>query len=896
MQPSLGSNPPTNAPSGWKSAIKSIRTVPAGDWNSPLVTQRAGVVVHAADAPNVSALVNPAAVDEHFRGFLQITIGGLPTGAAVRLEKFQVNNTSGIIDNTSILEQSVLLTDGVSNSIGGIANSNVPADSTGPDGTINAQISFLDDSVPNTVAEYVFRFSSPTGAFAPMTARFTVTDAPDAQKFIGTVTANGAPVPYAHVVLLDTGGGGYDFVAATVTDAAGHYQLGAEPGDYDLVTVKHGFVGAFGNGVEQELSAGADKSVDLSMAPGTRTISGQIRDHATGQGLPGVQVIFRSPNGSFTVEYTDASGNFSTAVTPGDWDLEVERNAVNQLGYLAPLQPKSVDTSTDNVSNVAIALPRATALLYGKVTDSEGPPLVEAELDAVNEDFEFEAYTVTDSSGNYVIAVNSGVWFIAPTAGALQERAYVSPEPEALFVADGQATAIHFAVLKSDARLSGTLVDEGGAPVPEVTFRAQEISGSGRFSTFATEEPDGTFDIALTSGTWRVHPDIDEASDTDLIFIVPSNFTLSPNQIIAGVNLRVQQPTRHILVQVHDDAGDPYEGAQIEIVLQIAGEIYLAYAATDENGEASVPAFDGTWQLFVDGPELEADGFRTVPAQQVVVNGSDPTVTLQLELLPETGNTLVNLASRGLVQTGDNAMIGGFIITGHAPKKVLLRAIGPSLANFGVSGALADPTLTLFDSTAVQIAFNDNWVNDPARQAITDTGIPPSNDKESAILRTLAPGAYTARVAGAGNTTGVALVEIYDLESQLSSRLGNIATRGRVRGGDEVLIGGYIVGGFEPQRLVIRAIGPSLTPFGVTDALADPFLAIHNGQGTLIQSNDNWETTQRQALIDSNLAPTNAQEAAVLTELQPGNYTAVLSGAGNGIGLGVVEIYNITPE
>ena len=854
-----------------------------------------GVVVHAADATDVSALVNPAVVDKNFRGFLQLTITGIPTGSSVRVEKFQVNNSSGVIDNTAILEQSVLLTDGVSNQIGGIANSNVPADSTGPDGTISAQISFLDDSVPNTVAEYVFRVSSPTSAFAPMTAKFTVTDALESQKFTGTVMANGAPVPYAHVVLLDTGGGGYDFVAAIVADAAGHYALGANPGAYDLVTVKHGFVGAFGKGVGQELTAGVDKSVDLTMVTATRTISGQVRDGATSQGLPGLQVVLRSQStGTFTVEYTDASGNFSAAVAPGNWDIEVERNAVNQLGYLAPSQPKSVDTSAGNVSAVAISLPKATALVYGKVTDSDGAPLGETEMDAASEDSEFQGFTVTDASGNYVIAVNGGVWFVDPTAGALQENGYLSPDPATPFLQNAQAKRIDFSVAKANAHLSGTLRDNVSAPVPDTTFRAEETSGTGRFTTFATQEPDGGFNIGLTSGTWKLRPDFDDATDSNLIFVVPADFTLSTNQTIAGIDLRVQEPTRHIAVHVNDNAGDPYEGARVEIVLQNGGNTYLAYAATDENGDASVPAIDGNWQLFVQGPELKADGFREVPPQQIIVNGSDPTVTLQLELLPATGNTLANLAARGLVQTGDNVLIGGFIVTGNAPKKVLLRAIGPSLSNSGVSGALADPTLTIFDSNSVQIGFNDNWVNDPNRQDVIDTGIPPTNDKEAALVRTLAPGNYTAKLAGAGNTTGVALLEIYDLESQLSSRLANIATRGRVNGGDQVLIGGYIVGGYKPETLVIRAIGPSLSAFGVSGALADPFLTIYNGQGTPISSNDNWESTQKQALIDSHLAPTNSKEAAILTDLQPGNYTAVVSGVSNGTGIGVVEVYNLT--
>jgi hypothetical protein len=888
---------PTPGPNGQSSSKKTASAFTANDWNSPLTIQRAGVVVHSPGSPNVAALVNPAAVDQNFRGFLQLTISGLPPGASVRVEKFQVNNSTGTIDGTAILEQSFLLTDGVSNIVGGVSNSNVPADSTGADGTISAQISFLDDSVPNTVAEYVFRFSSPTNAFASMTARFTVSDAPEAQKFTGTVLANGAPVPYAHVVLLDAGGGGYDFVAATVADGVGHYELGANPGGYDLVTVKHGFVGAFGKGVGQQLAAGVDKSVDLTMTPGTRTISGQVGDRATSQGLPGLQVVLRSPStGTFTVEYTDASGNFSAVVTPGDWDIEVERNAVNQLGYLAPSQPKSVDASTGDVGNVAIGLPKATALLYGKVTDSSGAPLSDTDMDAASEDSEFQAFTATDSSGNYVIAVNGGVWFVSPTAGTLQEAGYVAPDPATPFLQDAQAKPINFAVSPVNAHLSGTLRDEAGTPVPDTTFRAEEISGSGRFTTFATEDPDGTFNIGLTNGTWRLRPDFDEAADSDLVFIVPADFTLNSNQTVAGIDLRVQEPARHIAVHINDDNGNAYEGARIEIVLQSGGKTYRAYAATDENGDARVPALDGSWQLFIQGPELKADGFRDVSPQQVVINGSDPTVSLQLELLPATGNTLANLASRGLVQTADNVLIGGFIVTGNAPKKVLVRALGPSLSQFGVSGALADPTLTIFDSNSVQVGFNDNWVNDPNRQDVIDTGLAPTNDKESALVRTLAPGAYTAKVAGAGNSTGVALVELFDLESQSSSHLGNISTRSRVNGGDQVLIGGFIVGGYKPETVVIRGIGPSLTAFGVAEALADPFLSVHNSQGAAIASNDDWETTQKQALIDSHLAPADPKEAAILTDLQPGNYTAVISGVNNGTGLGVVEVYNVTPQ
>ena len=280
--------------------------------------------------------------------------------------------------------------------------------------------------------------------------------------------------------------------------------------------------------------------------------------------------------------------------------------------------------------------------------------------------------------------------------------------------------------------------------------------------------------------------------------------------------------------------------------------------------------------------------------QTVTVSGSDVNVTVTLEPLPPTGNTLVNLSTRGTVQTGDNVLIGGFIIPGRAPKKVLIRAIGPSLNGSGITGALGDPTLTLFTGRGTQIAFNDDWINSPDKQAIIDTTAPPTNDKESAIIASLAPGNYTAKVAGANNATGVALVELYDLDSFSSSTLANIATRGRINQGENVLIAGYIVGGYKPQRVVVRGIGPSLAQFGVSDALADPFLELHNAQGTLIMSNNDWQDTQKQELIDTTIPPSNSKESAIVTNLQPGNYTAVVSGVGGSTGVGLAEVYNIT--
>jgi photosystem II stability/assembly factor-like uncharacterized protein len=271
-----------------------------------------------------------------------------------------------------------------------------------------------------------------------------------------------------------------------------------------------------------------------------------------------------------------------------------------------------------------------------------------------------------------------------------------------------------------------------------------------------------------------------------------------------------------------------------------------------------------------------------------------PTVTPTPTATP--ASQALNLSTRMLVQTGDNVGIGGFIITGSAPKHVLLRAIGPSLAQVGVANVLADPTLELHGPGAFVTIADDNWRDDPAQEAaITATGIPPSNDLESAIVTTLNPGTYTALVAGKNNTSGVALVEIYDLSHAADSQLANISTRAFVSTGDNIVIAGFMLGGGNSNgRIVVRGIGPSLSGTGVANALADPLLELRNGNGALIAVNDNWQDNSVQAaeLLAAGLAPTSNFESGLAMTLSPGLYTALLSGVNNGTGIGLVEVYD----
>ena len=273
----------------------------------------------------------------------------------------------------------------------------------------------------------------------------------------------------------------------------------------------------------------------------------------------------------------------------------------------------------------------------------------------------------------------------------------------------------------------------------------------------------------------------------------------------------------------------------------------------------------------------------TPSATSTVAPSATPTVT-------PSGSLLGNISTRLRVETADNVLNGGFIITGTQPKKVIVRAIGPSLSSF-FSGVLANPVLELRDSLGGLIRSNDNWRSDQEAEIIA-TGIPPSNDLESAIVATLPANssAYTAIVRGANNGTGIGAVEVYDLDRTVDSKLANISTRGFVQTGDNVLIGGLIVLGQNPLRVIVRAIGPSLP---VPGTLANPTLELHDGNGALIASNDNWRSDQEAEIIATGIPPTNDMESAIVRNLAPGNYTAIVRGVNNTTGVALVEAYGL---
>jgi len=262
---------------------------------------------------------------------------------------------------------------------------------------------------------------------------------------------------------------------------------------------------------------------------------------------------------------------------------------------------------------------------------------------------------------------------------------------------------------------------------------------------------------------------------------------------------------------------------------------------------------------------------------------------------------LMDLSTRGTTFTGNNVLIGGFIIQGSQPAQLVVRCLAYSLASYGIPGALGDSVIELYDVNNTLIASNDDWFTSNDAATISSYHRDPPNSIESALLVTLNPGNYTAIVRSFSSAqqpaeSGVALFEVYDLRNS-GSRLGNVSTRGNVGTGDSILIGGVIVGGNTAKPVVVRALGPSLTQFGVTGVLADPSLQLRDGNGNLVKSNNDWQQSPDATVVSADgLAPSNPKEAAIAPTLNPGNYTALVTGVGGTTGTALVEVYDESPS
>jgi hypothetical protein len=269
-------------------------------------------------------------------------------------------------------------------------------------------------------------------------------------------------------------------------------------------------------------------------------------------------------------------------------------------------------------------------------------------------------------------------------------------------------------------------------------------------------------------------------------------------------------------------------------------------------------------------------------------------IHLENTAFPIVGPQALNVSTRGQVSNDNDTLIGGFIVTGTADKEVALRVLGPSLSDQGLSGTVANPALTLFDSSGAVVATNDDWESDPGAADLTADGLAPTNSMEAATIQTLAPGAYTVVASSVDGVAGLGLVEAYDLAPSSGSQLANLSTRGFVGLGDGALITGFIAGAQSNSTIIVRALGPSLSGAGITDPLANPFLTVYDSNGATIATNDDWASgANTTELIANGLAPSEDFESALVLHPPAGSYTAIVTGAGGGTGAALAELYDL---
>lgn len=439
-----------------------------------------------------------------------------------------------------------------------------------------------------------------------------------------------------------------------------------------------------------------------------------------------------------------------------------------------------------------------------------------------------------------------------------------------------QTDDVHLAVqtARTDARCNGKVGAVGGS-----------AGGSHTAFVAATGTPgDDRIDVgvclsgAFDFSDFSANPNIDAFTSNVTNYVgVPTSDTTALNAASPGWNVDRTVAPLYLVNTLQDPM--PYS--------QLPDMVALLETAGATNYQALT--LTGGAHAFAYWPTVKAHALAFLAAGFAGTPPPPPSPT------PTPGvpgaHQLLNVSTRGDVGTGDNVMIGGFIITGANAKPVLLRGLGPSLAQKGVTGALSNPLLQLYDGAGNLVESNDNWTlpgNLPAN-------LLPGSPAESLLSAILPAGNYTAVLSGVNNTTGIGLVELYDLDTA-SSRVSNISTRGDVGTGADVLIGGFIIGGPDPTEVLVRALGPSLSAFGVSNPLQNPFLQLFDNNGTLLFSNDDWRSSQQQQIIATGLPPSNDLESAIVDTLNPGNYTAVVSGVGGTSGISLVEVYNLEPQ
>lgn len=421
------------------------------------------------------------------------------------------------------------------------------------------------------------------------------------------------------------------------------------------------------------------------------------------------------------------------------------------------------------------------------------------------------------------------------------------------------------------------------------------LSSTGTYSYGASDHGDQFFleaDTDVNGAQTYSYGTAVRANDGKMLYTIKGTadsgeFNVSDNTVsvqvsVAKLNAILSAASRPLITNGTVVAGLRSRSYTVEVVPPVSGQASRQGRRDIARGGTQFVVHDSAF-----APPPPAPAPTPFPSPSPQPSGTPPTIVLG------------NISTRVSVKTANAVGIGGFIVRTATPKRLLIRGTGPSLAPFVGAGVLADPTLEIKNTSGTVIASNDDW-RTGRQAAISASGLAPANDKEAAVIVNLPGGNYTATLQGKGGGQGIGVVEIFDIGAEAQSDLGNIATRGLAGTGEEVLIGGFIVRDTsfrnQSQRILIRGIGPSIPTSQVPNPLQDPFLELHDAQGTILAFNDDWQSQASAdvtAIMQSTIAPTNSKESAILKTLAPGAYTAVMRGATGETGIGLVEVYNL---
>jgi hypothetical protein len=709
--------------------------------------------------------VSPSIVTNDFNGKITLAISNLPApGRTVIVERYADFDNDGVADASEPIVLSFRVTDGQVPTIGGVRNLNVPGDE---DGAVNGQIRAElftpgpDGTVDRIVGNFVIKVSDATpGGFAPVTQRFTIRQKTRPQGVTGKVTAasTGLPLANTFVVLLipDAPGGAGGF-----TDINGDFTIHSAPGDYIIAALRPGYVV---DPAATMVTVNSNQFItkDVPLSNGTFTVSGRVVDAQSGDGVSGNFVFADAESGHFAAGSTDSSGQYSIAVTPGLWEIRPNENQAALQGYVG-LSQRTATNVTGNISNLDFALPKATALIYGRLLDDSSRPLsgVEMRADQSTQIYEGSGRCYP-TNADYAIAVVAGMWYVGPEqddpalAGVLIQSTNVT-------VSDGLAVRVDFVAQRATTLLGGRLVDDMGAPVSGIEVNICPQGQGGCFST--DTDGQGRFLMRVAAGDWGVSFSSEDLASRGLV-AQSLNVTL-----VEGVDqtnlLAVARPTTaQINVSVRETNGTPVGGIYIFGYAQISNTSYSVYGSTDGNGAATLGVLDGQWEVNLDCFDLNERGFECVTSQSVAVSGTNATVNFVVTPMPVPQLLQFSASSYTVSEGGASAVIT-VVRTGPSTD--------PTFVQYATSGGSATPGtdytnvsgVLVFDPGMTEETFEVPIINDGSPELPETIGLVLSNPGPGVSLGTLQAATLTILdddAAPGPNVTWFAVVKGQNLQ------------------------------------------------------------------------------------------------------------------------------------